>query len=1325
MLKALRLPATLLLALVGALLAPKSSADTLTFQQGVGGYTGLKQTTLFEFAPTSVNGGLAAGTWTVDEGDAVNDNRTKQGLIWFDNIFGSSPGQIPFGSTITEATITATYDDPSSSGFAVHRMLQTWSPATATWDTFTAGVQSDGTEAAVVATTTFSNPNLNTSGNYNAYGTSLTADLQLFSNGTPNYGWVVVPTSGTSGWGWTVAQTNSAVLSVTFTPPASVLSATITGPANSSTVGQNFTITATASTVSPATVTSVTFKDGATVLGVDTTSPYSWGVTGAALGTHTLTAMVTDSNSATATSAPVNVTVVNLAPTVSIASPANGASVGTSFTISANAADPDGTVSSVAFYDGATLLGTDTASPYTWSVTGAAVGNHALTVVATDNNSASTTSAVVNVAVAVPILIGPAGSGVQTFGTAPPTIQWSTLSLSGGPGDVSSGSGIDTAMSTIAASSITTALGSQSGSGTSGNAYWRSGDQKLGTQPTGNKMTLLMARLQNDSGGTIAGLTVAYNLGVALTPAEEIKGHRVYWSKTGAAGTWTAAGDFLQATPGTTAVSFNIPSLAWANGDSLYIVWTDDNGTTNPDGDFTIDDVNFTITGPQPPTVAITNPANGATVFTTFTIDAIAADSDGAITSVAFYDGATLLFTDTTSPYSYTWTGASVGAHMLTAVALDNSSTSTTSTTVNVTVSANSPPVVTLTSPADLANITTTSTMLTANIADPEGAAQTVTFYGRERAPINPGPDFTLIAIPDTQFYSENTGRNPGAPSNSGANISFFNDITDWITANRVSRNIPFVAHMGDMVQNVDSIDAEWVRADGAMWRIENPLTTMLTHGIPWGGAPGNHDYSASTGVAVKWNEYFGTARWAGRPYFGGNYGTNNNNNYQFFKASGLDFLVINLGYRTSTFDIAVHDWADALMKAHPSHRVILTSHWIIGTGHPASFGGQGQALYDNLKDNPNFFLMLCGHIHGDGRRSDVFEGRTIYTVLSDFQSVFNGGNGFLRTLVFSPANNRITSEMYSPTLNRLATTADTATYQGTYAMDYNMQGSVMNWTPLGTVNIPASGTSASLNWAGLQTGKTYEWYAVSNDGVFLASSSARRFITPIGTPPTVAITSPANNTTYFAPFTVNITATAGDTDGTVTKVEFYRGATKIGEDTSAPYESTASGLGIGSYALTAVATDNLGNFTTSAVVTVSATTLDSDSDGIPDSYETTHGLNSANAADAVLDKDGDGVSNRDEFIFGTAASVSDRYAYSAAYNSPAGTTTVTFATSTGRTYSVYYRNSLEAGTWQAASGVVTGTGAAMQWTDDGTVTGSLPSAAGKRFYRIEATVVP
>ena len=199
----------------------KSVADVLTFQQGVGGYTGLNQTTLFQNVAGTVNGGLAAGTWTVDGGNStLTDGFQKHGLIWFDNIFGAGVGQIPLGSTITSATITANYDDPSVSSFAVYRMLQTWSPSTATWTSFTNGVQNDGTEAAVAATTTFSNPNSNAAGVYNAYGTSLTADLALFSAGTSNFGWVVLPTAGVSGWGWTAAQTNTPVLSVTFTPPS-------------------------------------------------------------------------------------------------------------------------------------------------------------------------------------------------------------------------------------------------------------------------------------------------------------------------------------------------------------------------------------------------------------------------------------------------------------------------------------------------------------------------------------------------------------------------------------------------------------------------------------------------------------------------------------------------------------------------------------------------------------------------------------------------------------------------------------------------------------------------------------------------------------------------------------------------------------------------------------------------------------------------------------------------------------------------------------------------------------------------------------------------
>ena len=54
--------------------------------------------------------------------------------------------------------------------------------------------------------------------------------------------------------------------------------------------------------------------------------------------------------------------------------------------------------------------------------------------------------------------------------------------------------------------------------------------------------------------------------------------------------------------------------------------------------------------------------------------------------------------------------------------------------------------------------------------------------------------------------------------------------------------------------------------------------------------------------------------------------------------------------------------------------------------------------------------------------------------------------------------------------------------------------------------------------------------------------------------PPTASITVPANGATFTAPASVTITATAGDTDGTVSLVEFFQGTTKIGQATTAPY---------------------------------------------------------------------------------------------------------------------------------------------------------------------------
>lgn len=91
----------------------------------------------------------------------------------------------------------------------------------------------------------------------------------------------------------------------------------------------------------------------------------------------------------------------NIAPTVSLSAPGNGQqfTAGSNITVSANAADSDGSVVSVEFFRGATSLGIDTSSPYSLIWNNAAAGTYSLTAKAVDNASASTTSVAVSITV--------------------------------------------------------------------------------------------------------------------------------------------------------------------------------------------------------------------------------------------------------------------------------------------------------------------------------------------------------------------------------------------------------------------------------------------------------------------------------------------------------------------------------------------------------------------------------------------------------------------------------------------------------------------------------------------------------------------------------------------------------------------------------------------------------------------------------------------------------------------------------------------------------------------------------------------------------------
>ena len=88
---------------------------------------------------------------------------------------------------------------------------------------------------------------------------------------------------------------------------------------------------------------------------------------------------------------------------------------------------------------------------------------------------------------------------------------------------------------------------------------------------------------------------------------------------------------------------------------------------------------------------------------------------------------------------------------------------------------------------------------------------------------------------------------------------------------------------------------------------------------------------------------------------------------------------------------------------------------------------------------------------------------------------------------------------------------------------------------------------------------------------------------TPQNYSPSVNITTPSNGTNFLPGNDITITVDAEDSDGTVTKVEFFEGGTNLlGEDTTAPYSFTWTGAADGAYTLTAKATDNEGGAKTS-----------------------------------------------------------------------------------------------------------------------------------------------
>lgn len=111
------------------------------------------------------------------------------------------------------------------------------------------------------------------------------------------------------------------------------------------------------------------------------------------------------------------------------------------------------------------------------------------------------------------------------------------------------------------------------------------------------------------------------------------------------------------------------------------------------------------------------------------------------------------------------------------------------------------------------------------------------------------------------------------------------------------------------------------------------------------------------------------------------------------------------------------------------------------------------------------------------------------------------------------------------------------------------------------TVTItPVSGQSGTA---------TIAVYVTDGDG----GSSADTFTLTVAapsSPPSIVLTSPTSGGSLTAPATINLAATVTANGNAITKVQFFNGATLLGEDSSTPYNITWSGVTAGSYAVSA-----------------------------------------------------------------------------------------------------------------------------------------------------------
>ena len=244
----------------------------------------------------------------------------------------------------------------------------------------------------------------------------------------------------------------------------------------------------------------------------------------------------------------------------------------------------------------------------------------------------------------------------------------------------------------------------------------------------------------------------------------------------------------------------------------------------------------------------------------------------------------------------------------------------------------------------------------------------------------------TIVVIGDTEDYTESEKLNQG-----------FLALTQWTANNVKKRNIVFLTHVGDVVQDEthgpDRNLRQWVRADDAF----NILDKQAPQ-LPYSVCQGNHDIETQgrpEGMPTRYHEYYGKQRFAGKPWYRGD-SPRGNSHYQIFMAGRREYLHLNVAWHTND---ATWEWAKQLLRDNKDKPTIISTHYYMNTDGKRSEGGQ--AIYERLvQPYSQVFLVLGGHVIGHVRQtSPNAAGQPAIEVIGNYEDRVNQGENWFRII--------------------------------------------------------------------------------------------------------------------------------------------------------------------------------------------------------------------------------------------------------------------------------------------------------------------------------------